>query len=332
MGSLSAHLREPGDHGRLAFHPRVPGLPPRTARRRAARPTPSSVAAPRPLLAAGVLALSSATPTAALAAEPDQRAGGHGGARATVPPVDPASDPTSTPAATRPTCRSTSGPPQDAQALARSRGDDSGAARAGAGDERRTRPWPTPAIAAQQHRQQPADRQRPRRRRRRPHRHGRQPSASTGAPADAEPAPAPRGAHRDADAVAPTGRRSPRGRTRDSTPRRAPHPSTARPPAQSATTGAGPRAPRRTAAERSERDDRATYGAEPARRPRHAATASASGATRRPLPRRPAGRVAVVDRQRPARRRTHPPPGSPARSTGCGSSTATASPPATPTC
>jgi hypothetical protein len=71
MASLSAHLRQAGDHGDLAFHPECPvcrrdrlsGVPPHDAfvgRRTKA------------LLAAGVVAVWSASPTTVLATEPDQ--------------------------------------------------------------------------------------------------------------------------------------------------------------------------------------------------------------------------------------------------------------------
>lgn len=72
MGSLTAHLLEPGDHGRLGFHPRCPvcrkerlfgslSSEPLVARRVQAA------------LATGVLALSVAAPGAAAAAGPDRQ-------------------------------------------------------------------------------------------------------------------------------------------------------------------------------------------------------------------------------------------------------------------
>jgi hypothetical protein len=71
MASLTAHLRRPDDHGRLGFHPACPIC---RRERLAGEPPSDAVVSPRSqaLLAASVLALSSATPTAVLAAEPDQ--------------------------------------------------------------------------------------------------------------------------------------------------------------------------------------------------------------------------------------------------------------------
>ncbi len=71
MASLTAHLRRPSDHGRLPFHPECPLC----CSERLSGPLPADAVVGRrtqALLAAGVLALSTATPTAVLAAEPDQ--------------------------------------------------------------------------------------------------------------------------------------------------------------------------------------------------------------------------------------------------------------------
>src|SRR4051794_24091891 len=90
MGSLSAHLRRPDDHGRLAFHPDCPVC--RDERLLGAVPAKAVVSRrTQALLAAGVLALST-TPTAVLAAEPDQE---HEGMVAPdqVAPGDPGSAP-----------------------------------------------------------------------------------------------------------------------------------------------------------------------------------------------------------------------------------------------
>jgi LysM domain len=71
MASLSAHLRQPGDHGRLAFHPECP-----VCRRERLVGTlsrePLVSRRAQALLSAGVLAIATGTPTAALAARPDQ--------------------------------------------------------------------------------------------------------------------------------------------------------------------------------------------------------------------------------------------------------------------
>ena len=88
MASLTAHLRSPEDHGRLAFHPECPLC----RRERLAGALPAEALVSRrtqALLAAGVLALSSATPTAALAAEPDQEQEGAAAPEQVVATGDP---------------------------------------------------------------------------------------------------------------------------------------------------------------------------------------------------------------------------------------------------
>jgi hypothetical protein len=92
MASLTAHLRRPGDHGRLPFHPECPIC----CHDRLAGSLPSDAVVGRrtqALLAASVLALSTATPTAVLAAEPDQEQEG-----ATAPEQAAAQAPASAPA------------------------------------------------------------------------------------------------------------------------------------------------------------------------------------------------------------------------------------------
>ncbi len=71
MASLTAHLRQPDDHARLSFHPECPIC---RRERLSGAPPADAIVSPRTraLLAAGLLAISSATPTAVLAAEPDQ--------------------------------------------------------------------------------------------------------------------------------------------------------------------------------------------------------------------------------------------------------------------
>jgi LysM domain len=72
LGSLTAHLLEPGDHGRLGFHPRCPAC-------RKERLVGSLSSEPlfsrrvQAALATGVLALSVAAPGAAAAAGPDRQ-------------------------------------------------------------------------------------------------------------------------------------------------------------------------------------------------------------------------------------------------------------------
>ena len=71
MASLTAHLRRTDDHGRLPFHPECPLC--RSERLAGAPPIDPLISRrSQALLAASVLAMSSATPTAVLAAEPDQ--------------------------------------------------------------------------------------------------------------------------------------------------------------------------------------------------------------------------------------------------------------------
>jgi LysM domain len=71
MPSLTEHLRRPGDHGRLPFHPECPVC---LEERLAGKLPSDALLGPRTpaLLAAGVLALSTAAPATALAQEPEQ--------------------------------------------------------------------------------------------------------------------------------------------------------------------------------------------------------------------------------------------------------------------
>ena len=72
MGSLTAHLLEPGDHGRLRFHPSCPVC----RQERLYGTLSSEPVIPRraqALLAGGLLAIASATPAVALAQEPDRQ-------------------------------------------------------------------------------------------------------------------------------------------------------------------------------------------------------------------------------------------------------------------
>src|SRR5919109_4160187 len=71
MYSLSAHLRSPYDHGRLAFHPVCPVCD--GERLVGVLPSESMISRrAQAVLASGVLAISAASPAAALTAEPDQ--------------------------------------------------------------------------------------------------------------------------------------------------------------------------------------------------------------------------------------------------------------------
>jgi hypothetical protein len=70
MSTLTTHLQRPDDHGRLPFHPECPVC----CRERLAGTLPSDALVGRrapALLAAGVLVLSTASPAAVIAAEPD---------------------------------------------------------------------------------------------------------------------------------------------------------------------------------------------------------------------------------------------------------------------
>jgi hypothetical protein len=72
MASLTAHLLEPGDHGRLGFHPRCPVCrQERLFGALSSEPVVSRRA--QAVLAGGVLAVSTAAPAAALAQEPDRQ-------------------------------------------------------------------------------------------------------------------------------------------------------------------------------------------------------------------------------------------------------------------
>ena len=75
MASLTEHLLEPGDHGRLGFHPSCPVC----RRERLFGPLSSEPVVSRrtqAVLAGGVLAFSTSAPVAALAHEPDRRGEG----------------------------------------------------------------------------------------------------------------------------------------------------------------------------------------------------------------------------------------------------------------
>ena len=91
MASLSAHLREPGDHGALAFHPACPVC---REERLAGTLRADALVGGRgqALFAAGVLALSATPAAAAFAQEPDQEQEG-AAAPDQVAVSDPASDP-----------------------------------------------------------------------------------------------------------------------------------------------------------------------------------------------------------------------------------------------
>ena len=97
MGSLTAHLLESGDHGRLRFHPSCP-----VCRQERLHGTLSSEpVVPRraqALLAGGVLALSASAPAASIAQEPDRQSEGvaapegPGGLELDDPAFDPGGD------------------------------------------------------------------------------------------------------------------------------------------------------------------------------------------------------------------------------------------------
>lgn len=79
MASLTAHLTDSGDHGRLGFHPSCPAC--RQQRLFGSLPSDALISRrAQAALASGVLALSAAGPSAALAQEPDQQVEGTPGA------------------------------------------------------------------------------------------------------------------------------------------------------------------------------------------------------------------------------------------------------------
>jgi hypothetical protein len=122
MASLTTHLRQPGDHGRLAFHPECPMC----CRERLVGALPAEALVSRrtqALLAAGVLALSTTTPTAVLAAEPDQE---QEGAAAPDPANgDPGSDPDFDPGGDSTDLPFDAGPAPEAQSAPAREDDDS---------------------------------------------------------------------------------------------------------------------------------------------------------------------------------------------------------------
>jgi LysM domain len=97
MGSLTAHLRETGDHGRLRFHPSCP-----VCRRERLYGTlstePVIPVRARALLAGGVLAVSASAPAVSIAQEPDRQSEGivapeeAGGPELDDPSFDPGGD------------------------------------------------------------------------------------------------------------------------------------------------------------------------------------------------------------------------------------------------
>jgi hypothetical protein len=92
MPSLTTHLRQRGDHGRLAFHPECPVC----CRERLAGALPHDAVVGRrtqALLAAGVVAVWSASPTAVRAAEPDQEEAAPDQVVAEDAPSEPTFDP-----------------------------------------------------------------------------------------------------------------------------------------------------------------------------------------------------------------------------------------------
>jgi hypothetical protein len=89
MRSLRAHLREPESHGRLPFHPDCAIC--REERLAGSLPAEGVLSArSRSLLAASLLALSTAPPALAVTAEPDQE---HEGSAVPGQSADPATDP-----------------------------------------------------------------------------------------------------------------------------------------------------------------------------------------------------------------------------------------------
>jgi hypothetical protein len=114
MSSLKAHLREPGDHGRLAFHPECPVC--RDDRVFGELPRDAIVGRrTQALLTAGVLAVSSAAPTAAFGAPSDQEREGTAAPEEST--ADPAGDPDFDPGGESTDLPFDVGPPQEAAPL-----------------------------------------------------------------------------------------------------------------------------------------------------------------------------------------------------------------------
>ena len=291
MASLSAHLREAGDHGAAGVSPRVPSLPRRAARRNAARRrivgrrTQALFAAGRARAVVGdadSAARRRARPGAGGSAAPDQAA-----------VTDPAAIPTSTRAANRPTCRSTParhrspGSPLSPTTTKPTRSSRSRR-------PTRTRPSPTPvtgrALSAAASNTHPGSRD--------------DPARSAHARGDAEPAAAPHASGRAARYHA--GPDGARGRCRSARARRHAHAFTPKQRRRPVGECAGSPRPRRnpspSRATRA-RQRRSTSRQEPSTAPAARRCGRPRGAARRPRARRPRGRVAVVDRQRRAGRR-----------------------------
>src|SRR4051812_38484258 len=93
MASLTAHLRESGDHGRLPFHPACPVC----CEERLAGSLPADGVVghrTQALLAAGVLAFSASAPASVMAAQGDEEFVGSGDPNAfTAPGSEPDAGP-----------------------------------------------------------------------------------------------------------------------------------------------------------------------------------------------------------------------------------------------
>ena len=275
------------------------------------------------LLAAGVLALSSATPTAALAQEPDQEQEGSAAPdQAAV--TDPAGDPDFDPGGESTDLPFDAGPTPDAPVAAEPDDDETGALEqepatnedapvADAGDGTSTAPAGR-ATSTTDSRDDPA-RQRPRRRRRPSRQNRRQRPTS---PSRRRPRRSPR--PMQARTRATTRATRPRRSNADARPENVPAPAPAPEPVAVA----------------SEPSEATTiYVAQEPSASTRGQRRVADGRAARPGDRVHVvlrGRVAVVDRPATSSATARQSRRSRARSTGCGSSTATASAPATPTC
>jgi nicotinate-nucleotide--dimethylbenzimidazole phosphoribosyltransferase len=151
MASLTAHLRRPDEHSRLAFHPECPLC---RGERLVGTLPPNAVVSRRTqaLLTAGVLALSSATPTVAIAAEPDQEQEGAAtpeqvavDVSASDPGMDPGGNATELPYESRqtPSSQPTPDPAGDAGAVEQEPVTNQQAPVADAGDGSATQAPPT---------------------------------------------------------------------------------------------------------------------------------------------------------------------------------------------
>ena len=141
MASLTTHLRRPSDHGRLEFHPECPVC----HDERLAGTLPADALVGRrtqAVLAAGVLAVTTAAPTAVFAAEPDQQQEGTTAPEqipADATPIDPGGSSDDLPFDTGPEAQAAPEPVDDTGLLEQEPAVNEDAPLADAGDGTGTR-------------------------------------------------------------------------------------------------------------------------------------------------------------------------------------------------